>query len=670
MATMAHPGRAVIDGATSGSVQGMEDAPHSGGPRAWWRATDHIILPTVTILLLVGAGFVFLAWASARTAVDSAARIDADRADHYASATSTVVLRHERELTTLIRDQAVSIDTPAQAQAAIQNVSGIQTSSTSSDALAQMIVRANGQIVTIQERAGGQIAANGVRDDLTSFARQVAARNRPQASGVLRSGERRLYAVGAPIPASGTAAATATGAIISVFDVQRGPLGAFFPRAADDDGSLALLDSRRRIVAGQNSDSSGELVTRKVDGTPWRVILTKQKANTFLPVWTYPLFAGLLVILAIGYAIQEVARRRAKLLSDKRTLQVRSLYDLSASMLHADTQQEQAAKLAAAARELVDVDSAQVTLTEDPKAMPILLGTIEPAQRTYRVAITGSHGPLGEIQLGRVERELDEDERRIVQTAAALAGAAMQTAAVIESERAAAAELQRLDELRSNLLATVAHELRSPITAVKGVLGLLTMQTDLPDKSREYVNVASERTDRLVALIQDLFDCSLLETGQLDIRPQRQQADELLESALGAQAAARPGELLLSATSNLDITVDPVRFDQLVNNLVTNAFRHGKAPVEVAVRPSDEGVTIVVADEGPGIAPEDRDRIFGKFWQGSSGHARLVEGAGLGLSLVQGLVALHGGRIKIDSTHADGRGARFTIWLPDAVPDE
>jgi two-component system, OmpR family, sensor histidine kinase MtrB len=135
------------------------------------------------------------------------------------------------------------------------------------------------------------------------------------------------------------------------------------------------------------------------------------------------------------------------------------------------------------------------------------------------------------------------------------------------------------------------------------------------------VDVATERTDRLVALIRDLFDCSLLETGQLDIRPRRQNAEELLESALGAQAAARPGELRLSATPNLMITVDPVRFDQLVNNLVTNAFRHGAPPVEVAVRPGDGGALVMVCDEGGGIARgEMRAEVFGKFWQGSSGH--------------------------------------------------
>lgn len=88
------------------------------------------------------------------------------------------------------------------------------------------------------------------------------------------------------------------------------------------------------------------------------------------------------------------------------------------------------------------------------------------------------------------------------------------------------------------------------------------------------------------------------------------------------------------------------------------------------MRPSTKGACVIVTDEGPGIQAEDRERIFGKFWQGSSGHARLVEGAGLGLSLVQGLVRVHGGTIEIDSVHADGRGARFTVFFPDVVPED
>jgi signal transduction histidine kinase len=336
-------------------------------------------------------------------------------------------------------------------------------------------------------------------------------------------------------------------------------------------------------------------------------------------------------------------------------------------MLHAETIQEQAHDLARTAIQLTDADRAWVHVLSPDGTVESVAGPTGGGMAKRRVAILGPRSPLGELVVSRIAGPLDEEESWVIQTAATLAGAAMHTLVSLETERSAAAELQRLDELRSNLLITVAHELLSPITAVKGVLGLLSMQEDLGLRGREYVDVATERTDRLVALIRDLFDCSLLETGQLDIRPRRQRADELLESALGAKAAAHPGDLRLSATANLMITVDPVRFDQLVNNLVANAFRHGAPPIEVAMRPGDGGVLVIVTDEGKGIPVEDRGEVFDKFWQASSGHARMVQGAGLGLSLVQGLVRIHGGDITIDSHHADGRGARFTAFFPDQI---
>lgn len=628
-----------------------------------------MILPAVTALLLVGAMFVALAWDSARDAVDSAAEVDANRADRNAVAVSDLLMNRERLLATWIDERNIKLDQAAGTAAARSGLEQLASSISVPDAVAHAVVLPDGALLATAEAEPGTIATSGVGDDLSAFGRQVVARNDRRVSGRFSAGDRRLFAIGVPIPAARDGDSP-SGALVAAYDVDSGPLGSFFPTQSNSaaDG-LALRDERGRIIAGTEVDDGGEPVVRRVEGTEWRLILSRaERPNTLLPEWTYPMFAGLLFLLAIGYTGQEVTRRRYQQIGSERSQQLRSLFDLSSAMLHSSDQREQAEHLAEGVLQLVGASGVTVAIADHLRSAPVLVGRIAPHFRSYRVAITGSHGPLGEVVVHRAGRPFDGEERSVVQTAAALAGAALHTSATIETERAAAAELQRLDELRSNLLATVAHELRSPVTAVKGVLGLLSMQEDLSERTRTYVSVAIERTDRLVALIQDLFDCSLLETGQLDIRPQRQLASELLESALGAQAAARPGELRLDATENLAITVDPVRFDQLVNNLVTNAFRHGEPPVEVTVRPTTDGVVIVVADEGPGIAPEDRDRIFGKFWQGSTGHARLVEGAGLGLSLVQGLVALHGGRIEIDSAHADGRGARFTIWLPDVVP--
>lgn len=642
----------------------MELRPTRTRPGARWAlGIDRLVLPAMTILLLVGAAFLALAWAEAQDAVAVSRAKDDRRATHNAKAVGEVVRQHWGAIESWSTLHAAAFERGR--ESVLQRELDAIGRGGGAGALAWVVVRADGAVAGVGEVEPGRLVAGGVLDDVQAFGRLVAARNQRSTSDRLRVGDSSAYAVAVPIDPE-RPGGPSPGAVITVHQVDGTALGAFFPDRASAADGIALLDARERTIAGHADDRAGGRVRRFVPGTEWTLVLDREPIETILPLWTYPAYAVLLVLLAIGYRMQEANRRRLRREGDLRMRQLRTLYELASRVLHAETRELQAEQLAHNSLELAGIDGARVNLAAPRRQ--IEAGRCRSTDHQYRVAITGQQRPLGELVAHRADRELSPEERSVLQTAARLVGAAMHTLVALEREREAGAELQRLDELRSNLLATVAHEVRSPLTAIKGVLGLLTMQDGLPERAREYVEVATERTDRLVALTQDLFDCSLLETGQLDIRPQRQSAAALLESALGAQAAAHPGELILSATPSLMITVDPVRFDQVMNNLVSNAFRHGRPPVEVTVRTHPEGVVVVVSDEGPGIAPEDRDRIFGKFWQGSTGHARLVEGAGIGLSLVQGLVALHGGRIEIDSTHPDGRGARFTICFPDVVP--
>ncbi|MCW2923488.1 MAG: his Kinase domain protein [Thermoleophilia bacterium] len=632
----------------------------------WARRVDALILPGVVLLLLLGAAFVTTAWSRAEDTVAASQAKDELRADRVATAVSTVVERQWKELEGWSASNAALLQPGREDElrrALADRVDGGSLSAT----VAWAVVRADGRVAAIGESVPGQVSANGVADDLLGVGRRIASRNEPQASDRLRFGDAAVYAAGVPVPRPGNP--KVHDAVIIVDYLDRSPIGTFLDSSAKGEvDELTLLDARRHVMVGVSSFASAERVSRKVGRTGWSLDYTREEPQTLVPRWTYPAFAALLVVFSLVYALQDSRRRRLRRVGAERLREVQLLYRLAERSLHADAVEQQAEDLVRSAHELVSIDGSCVDVTVVGQAVQRQSGHMEPTDHVFRAPVSGPREPLGELVVSRARRPFDDEERWVVQTAATLAGAAMHTREALETERQAGAELQRLDELRSNLLATVAHELLSPLTAVKGVLDLLSMQDDLGHKGREYVGVATEGTDRLVALIRDLFDCSLLETGQLDIRPRRQLASELLDGALGAQVTSRMGELRISATANLMITVDPVRFDQLVNNLVTNAFRHGAPPVEVAVRPADGGAVVVVSDEGPGIAAGDRDEIFGKFWQGSTGHARAVQGAGLGLSLVQGLVELHGGHITIDSTHADGRGARFTAYFPDVVP--
>lgn len=229
----------------------------------------------------------------------------------------------------------------------------------------------------------------------------------------------------------------------------------------------------------------------------------------------------------------------------------------------------------------------------------------------------------------------------------------------------------RLDRERSDLVATVAHELRSPLTGVKGfVQALLTRWDKLNDDQKKLMlTTVSADSDRLSRLIAELLDVARIDTGRLQLYPRPSDAEALVRRAVDSVGASTSRPLVVRAAAELpEINVDPDKFVQVVTNLVENAVRHGSGSVLVNLDPVGAdgrrtGLRLVVEDEGDGIAPELRRRVFTKFWKfGRSG------GSGLGLYLVNGLVEAHGGSVAIGD--AVSGGARLTVTLPAAFPVE
>jgi signal transduction histidine kinase len=223
----------------------------------------------------------------------------------------------------------------------------------------------------------------------------------------------------------------------------------------------------------------------------------------------------------------------------------------------------------------------------------------------------------------------------------------------------------RLDRERSDLVATVAHELRSPLTGVKGfVQALLTRWDKLNDEQKKLMlTTVHADSDRLSRLIAELLDVARIDTGRLQLHPRPVDAEVLVRRVVDTVAAGTSRPLDLHVQSGLpEITVDPDKFVQVVTNLVENAVRHGSGTVAVTLEPVGPeerrtGLRLVVEDEGEGIAPELRRRVFTKFWKsGRSG------GSGLGLYLVHGLVEAHGGTVTIGDAGAGG--ARLAVALP------
>jgi signal transduction histidine kinase len=230
----------------------------------------------------------------------------------------------------------------------------------------------------------------------------------------------------------------------------------------------------------------------------------------------------------------------------------------------------------------------------------------------------------------------------------------------------------RLDRERSDLVATVAHELRSPLTGVKGfVQALLNRWDRLNDEQKKLMltTVAAD-SDRLTRLIAELLDVARIDTGRLQLHPRPSDAAVLTRRIVDSVSQATARAIAFQVVDGLpSIHADPDKFTQVVTNLVENAVRHGEGTVHVTLAPlgpgelgDQPGVRITVDDEGEGIPVDMRRRVFTKFWKGGK-----RGGSGLGLYIVVGLTKVHGGTVTIDD--APGGGARIEVAWPSAVPD-
>jgi signal transduction histidine kinase len=242
------------------------------------------------------------------------------------------------------------------------------------------------------------------------------------------------------------------------------------------------------------------------------------------------------------------------------------------------------------------------------------------------------------------------------------------TRAVAVSLRTSRAR-ERLDRERSDLVATVAHELRSPLTGVKGFVATLLSKWDrLNDEQKKLMlTTVNSDADRLTRLIAELLDVARIDTGRLSLYPRPMELAPAVERVLDSVRAGTGREIVLEVDGELPaITADPDKFVQVITNLVENAVRHGEGVVRLTASRCREpfvGVLLDVDDEGEGINPAIRTRVFTKFWKhGVRG------GSGLGMYIVHGLVSAHGGSVEIHD--APGGGARIRVRWPEGEPTE
>jgi signal transduction histidine kinase len=236
--------------------------------------------------------------------------------------------------------------------------------------------------------------------------------------------------------------------------------------------------------------------------------------------------------------------------------------------------------------------------------------------------------------------------------------------------------LAALEQLRTDLLSTVAHELRTPLTAVRTSIGLLLDRSVEPEPAlhERLLQNISQSAERMQRLITDVLDLSRFRMGGMQLQLRRFNAGML------AHEVATPLRPLLESrqqTLELDIPAAPVwvyadhrRLEQALTNLVSNAhkFSPNASVIRLAVATDGTNVSWTVADRGVGIAPEDRPRLFERFFSAPTDAAGHRAGTGLGLPLALAVAQAHGGGIDVDS--AVGQGSTFTLRVPAAGPPE
>ncbi|MBI3292122.1 MAG: GAF domain-containing sensor histidine kinase [Elusimicrobia bacterium] len=279
--------------------------------------------------------------------------------------------------------------------------------------------------------------------------------------------------------------------------------------------------------------------------------------------------------------------------------------------------------------------------------------------------------PLGVLWVGRRDpRSLTEDHLRLGELIADRTSVIIENVRLYERLQRALEELERLNRMKTEFISMVSHELRTPVTTIKGVLALILGGEvgALESQQQKFLTTAAQAVDRLMFLISDLLDISRIEAGQIKMRPQLVPLGDLIVQATGEfQRQAKEKHL----TFRVDIPAeaprvmgDPDRLFQVVSNLLANAIKFTPSGGHVTVSAQDQGefVMISVADTGPGIPPEEQERVFEKFYQIDSSATRSVKGSGLGLAIVKSIVELHGGRVWVESKV--GHGTTFRVVLP------
>lgn len=316
----------------------------------------------------------------------------------------------------------------------------------------------------------------------------------------------------------------------------------------------------------------------------------------------------------------------------------------------------------AALRGLLSLEGGTIRLIEDEAlASAATDAPISWEHRTVRIAIEGS----GFLQIDSPDAFSSED-RALVSALQPAISAAVRNALAYRRQREAVEELHEADRMKRDFLSLISHELKTPLTSIVGFAETLShyaheLRPEVVEQLSERIGSASRRLDRLIG---DLLDLSRIDRRGLEVDPRPVEIEPIVRQVIAETASLRH-DIEVELEPGLPRVVgDPDRLNQVLANLVNNAVKFAPAASRIRIVAEREGerVAIRVADEGPGIREDLRERIFEPFVQAEEPATRQRGGMGIGLYLVRHIVQALGGEASVASEV--GRGSTFTVLLP------
>ena len=378
------------------------------------------------------------------------------------------------------------------------------------------------------------------------------------------------------------------------------------------------------------------------------------------PVYTFRLsdsgnWVALVVFIFTAVVVSELAAR-----SRRRATEAALLAGMATSLLQGGERDAELDRVAAEVARVLRVDRVTIDAGLEPSAPP-------PELEPYPL-IVGDR-PVGAMYLEGPDPEGAAVRRRLLPAVASLVAVAIDrdrlTREALEAEA-----LRRSDAIKTALLRTVSHDLRSPLMAIltsSSALAQHDFELDREDRLELLATITSEagRLDRLVA---NLLDLSRLQAGAADPHTELWPLDDLVGQALEELGDAAGRVQVSLPEQPVAVRVDPSQIERVLANLIENALKYSPetVPVRVAVTAGDSEVTVRVIDRGAGIAAGELEQIFAPFQRGSATSA--ARGAGLGLAIARGFAEANGGRVWAESIA--GQGATFVLALPAETPVE